>query len=249
MFRHKVNFKFLFNNKGFADSGDGDKGKGAGDGDKGKAFSQDEVNRIVQERLDRERSKFSDYDDLKKFKSEHEREQDKIKQEELIKQKKYEEAEGNYTKQIGELQGIVTQKDNTIQSLQVEHALIGEITRQNGYVEESLALIKNSAVIRDGHVLIKIKDANGIEKEVTVDHGIKNFLDQKPHLVRAKAGSGGGGTGGAGSGAGDAGGGQGETLADLNTKLFAAISANDRKQVEELRKKITPLLKGNRFAA
>lgn len=41
-------------------------GAGGGSGSGGeKTFTQDEVNRIVEERLKRERSKFSDYDDLK----------------------------------------------------------------------------------------------------------------------------------------------------------------------------------------
>lgn len=42
-----------------------------------KMFTQDDVNRIVSERLERERSKFADYDQLKEIAESHKTEQDK----------------------------------------------------------------------------------------------------------------------------------------------------------------------------
>lgn len=42
-----------------------DAGNDAGGGDEGKTFTQAELDRIVEQRLKRERGKFSDYDDLK----------------------------------------------------------------------------------------------------------------------------------------------------------------------------------------
>jgi hypothetical protein len=48
-------------NGGAGDGGDGNDGSS----NAGKTFTQDEVNRLIGERLGREREKFSDYDDLK----------------------------------------------------------------------------------------------------------------------------------------------------------------------------------------
>jgi len=42
-------------------------------------LTQDKVDAIVQDRLAREKAKFSDYDDLRKFKTEHEKQLDAAK--------------------------------------------------------------------------------------------------------------------------------------------------------------------------
>lgn len=68
-------------NSGANDSGasnnDGNGSTDGGSGDAGKSFSQADLDRIVADRVARERSKYSDYADLKKFKqgamSEHEK--------------------------------------------------------------------------------------------------------------------------------------------------------------------------------
>lgn len=53
-----------------ADSGDGGSGGSGGDGDDppAKTFTQEDVDKIVQDRLGREQKKYADYDELKKAK-------------------------------------------------------------------------------------------------------------------------------------------------------------------------------------
>ena len=109
------------------------------------------VDHVVETRLARERSKFADYEELSKFKQEQLQKQDKHAQEELEKSKKYEEAKKLYEGQINQTKELVSKKDAEIQSLRINHALINEISKQNGYSEETLALIKDNAVL----------DANG----------------------------------------------------------------------------------------
>lgn len=221
--------RFWINLIGADEGGKVSEGKG-----EAKTFAQEEVDRIVSERLNRERAKYSDYEDLRKFKEEHAKEQDKIKQEELVRQKKYEEAEGTYKKQLAERDALIAQKDQAIQERDIRGTLTNEIIKQNGFVEESLALLRGSAVLtKDGQVVIKVKDANGIEKEVSPEEGVKNFLGQRPHLVKVKT-SGGSGTAPAGTGAGAG----VDDLATLNTQLAAAMAKGDTKTVGELRKKI-----------
>ncbi len=55
-------------------------------------FNQAQVDAIVQDRLAREKSKYSDYEDLRKFKSEHQQAQDAQQLKLLEEQKKYDEA-------------------------------------------------------------------------------------------------------------------------------------------------------------
>lgn len=51
--------------EGGGEGGGEDGGKGNDGGDAGKTFTQADVDRVVSERLTRERAKYSDYDDLK----------------------------------------------------------------------------------------------------------------------------------------------------------------------------------------
>jgi hypothetical protein len=223
----------------------GDAGKGAKGGEGGeKVFTQPELERLLGERLARERSKYQDYDDLKKFKEEHAKEQDKLKQDELVRQKKYEEAEGTYKKQIGERDQLVAEKDRRITDMTITQAIANEATKMNGFLDETIALVRGMATVtKDGQVVMKVKDTNGIEKDVSVEEGLKTFYASRPHLVKAN-GQGGSGTppaGGAGGGSGS-----GLDLGTLNNQYYQAMQAGNRKLAAELKAKITPLMKGNR---
>lgn len=224
-----------------AGEGAGAEGKGAAGAGKGGAFTQEQVDHIVQERLGRERQKFGDYEDLKKFKETHEQELQKKNQEDLVKAKKYEEAEGTYKKQLSERDQIIQQKDTSIRDLKISHVLSNEISNQNGFIEESLALLRSNAEIdQAGNVTIKIKDANGIEKSVPVAEGVKQFLGGRPHLVRAshKQGSGTGAGDHNGNGGQGGGNGTGEDLNSLNSKYQSAMNRGDYKGAREIQKQI-----------
>jgi hypothetical protein len=197
--------------------------------------TQEQFDSMIQERINRERAKYADYDELKKFQAEQLQKQDKHAQEELEKAKKYEEAKKNYETQIDQHKEILTKKDIEIQDLRISHALINEINKQNGYAEETLALIKPTAVLdANGSVTIKGKDANGIDVQLPATEGIKRFLETRPYLIKSthKAG--------AGSAGGTSTSGSAETinLNELNAQYADALNRRDYKKVNELTAKI-----------
>ena len=173
---------------GLGNRGEGATGDaGAGEG-KPVTFTPEQqkaVDHVVQERIARERQKYGDYDDLKKFRTEHEKSLEQKNQEELVRQKKYEEAEGGYKKQIGEIQNVVATKDSEIKNLRINHALSNEIAKSNGYIEESVALlIRDADIDKDGKVLIKTTDANGLPVTLPVAEGVKKFLETRIKKTR-----------------------------------------------------------------
>lgn len=202
------------------------------------------VDTIVQTRLAREREKYSDYEELRKFRDEHNRGLEQQKQKELESQKNYEEAKKGYESKIGEYSQKLSAKDQEIQNLKIDYALTGEVSRQNGFIEESIALLKNSVTVgTNGELTIKGKDANGIDITMPLADGVKKFYEQRPHLLRSthKAGAGTGAGDGAGTGVG-AGSGQVEDLNSLNAQLVQASSARDFKKMGEIRQKINTVM-------
>lgn len=188
--------------------------------------------------------------DLSKFKSEYEKSQEVKNQEDLVKQKKYEEAEGNYKKQINEFSGKLSAKDQEIQDLRINHSLTNEISKQGGFTEESLAMIRRDATIdAAGNIVIKSKDANGADITVPVADGVKKLLTERPHLVRSTfKGGGGTGAGGTETGAGGTGAGGEESLEVLNAKYAEALKGTDLKLRSELKGKISAALAKRRSA-
>jgi hypothetical protein len=203
-----------------------------------KTFTQDQLNQIVEDRLARERTKYVDYDELRTFKTEHQKQLDVQTQKDLETRKEYDTAKSNYEKQVKDLQGVVTQKDVSINDLHITHALTSELSKQKGYIEEATALLKPVAVIKDGIVLIKSKDANGIEVTLPVAEGVKQFLAGRPYLVQAQNRSGGGSGGGEHTAEAPG----TDDLKSLNEQLQQAVISRDNKRVGELRTQITAAL-------
>ena len=204
-------------------------------------LTQDKVDAIVQDRLAREKAKYSDYEDLRKFKTEHEKELEAATQKELEAKKEYDKLKEGWQKKDQEYLGIISKKDTEITDMKVGNTLMGEIVKQNAYAEETMALIKSQAVFdKEGNIRIKGRDANGLEVMDSVEEGIKKFLIQRPHLVRvtqkAGGGTGAGGAGGAGAGAGA------EDLNTLNAELLQAQQRGDVKKINELKMKMRAIL-------
>lgn len=207
---------------------------------------QPEVDKIVQTRLAREREKFADYDDLRKFKAEFEKSQEAGKQKELEAQKNYEEAKKQLEAKIGEFSGKLSAKDQEIQNLRIEHALTNEVSKNGGFLEESIALLKGQIKIdQGGNMSISSKDANGIDISMSLVDGVKKFYQERPHLVRSShkqgAGTGSGDGSGAGSGS-SSGSGQADTLESLNAQLIEARKGNDQKKINEIKTKLSAAL-------
>jgi len=237
-------FKMLMNNRGEIDLGGKDSFTAAEvtelvnkqlDG-----LVQPKIDGIVQSRLAQVERKYEGYDDLKKFKSDHETSAIADEQKRLEAQGKYEEAMKVHNTKVNDLNTVITSKDSTISSMMIGNALTSEIVTQGGYLEESLAMLRASAELKDGVVTIKGKDANGLDQSFSVADGIKSFLEKRPHLVKTNVNAGGGGSGaGAATGGGGVG---GEDLTSLNDLLTKQTYANDFKGAGETRAKIKSLM-------
>ena len=209
------------------------------------ALTQDKVDAIVQDRLVREGKKYADYDDLRKFKTEHEKELEAAGQKELEAKKEYEKLKEGWTKKEQEYQGLIGKKDSEITDMKVGSALMSEIVKQNAYAEETMALIKSQAVFdKENNIRIKGRDANGLEVMDSVEEGIKKFLIQRPHLVRVVKKDG-GGTGAGGTGTSATGTEAGD-LNSLNAELIAAQNRRDQKAVGEIKVKMRAALASQR---
>ena len=222
------------------DKGDADKGG------KGAIHFTPEQQEFVNKTIDtkyakwkqEEAIKYRDYEELAKFKQEHLKAQDAKAQEELIKAKKFEEVERNYQTKLNEFGQLVSKKDQEITDLKISHHLTNEINRQNGYTEETLALVKANAVLdANGNVVIKTKDANGMDATLTVADGIKKVLEARPYLVKSTHKQGGGT--GAGEGSTGTTTPQGaDELMTLNAQMQEAMRTGDWKKTQELKSKI-----------
>jgi len=203
-----------------------------------KLLPQSAVDAIIGERVAREKAKFADYDDLKKFKTEHEKNLELATQKDLESRKEYDKAKEGWNAKQQELVNLVTTKDNEIKDMRLRTTLMGEIVRQNAYPDEVMALVKEKAVFdAEGNIRIKDRDANGLEVQYSVEEGIKNFLTPRPYLVKATKPNGAGtlpNNLGAGAGVQD--------LSTLNAELQSAMQRGDRKAISELKPKISALM-------
>lgn len=199
---------------------------------------QPKIDSIVTSRLAQERNKYTDYEDLKKFKTEHEANIAVDEQKKLEEAGKYEEALKAHNIKLLELNGVITAKDTVIDTMTIGNALTGEIVNQGGYLEESLAMLRASTQLKDGVVIIKGKDANNLEKDFTIAEGVKSFLEARPHLVKANANAGGGNSGAGNEGGGGQNGNEGGDLTTLNDLLMKQTYSNDFKGMADTRTKI-----------
>mgnify|MGYP001490945550 CR=1 FL=1 len=200
-----------------------------------KMLPQSQVDAIVQDRLAREKAKFSDYDDLRKFKTDYEKTQDARAQKELEDRKEYEKAKEGWQSKEKEYQGVISKKDGDINDMKITGSLSTEINKQNAYAEETTALLKPMAVIdKEGNIRIKGRDANGLEVMDSVEEGLKKFLTNRPHLVKATNKNG----AGAGSGNPSNQNVVGDDLNSLNAALLKAQANRDGKASKELSVKI-----------
>ena len=201
-----------------------------------KVFKQEDVDRIINKRFADYKTLQEQNAELAKFKSEHEKQQDTLKQKQLEEQGAYEEAKKGYEGKLAEVQGILTQKDQSIRDMKIGYSLQAEINKQNA-VPEVADLIKSLAVVHeDGSIKIKGKDANGIDTMLSVEQGVTEYLKSKPYFIKANK------QGGSGSNT-DQGQGNivpngGDDLTSLNSQLQAAMTRGDYKTQKEIAAKI-----------
>lgn len=230
-------FWFLNCNRGENEGGAGDAGKagagkeGAAGGAGEKMVSQTEVDRIVQDRLARDRAKYADYDDLRKKVTEYEKHKENLTQQELEKKQEYQTLKDGWAKKEGEYQSLLNQAKLEVQSERVSNRLNQEVLKKNAYPEAAELLKSMTKYNEDGTITIRGKDANGIDADLSIEKGVEQFLKDRPYLVKgsAKGGGGTGNTGGAGEGQGDL---------NLSKQLQDAMAVGDRKSINDIKNRI-----------
>lgn len=194
-------------------------------------FTQADLDRIVQERLSRDRAKFADYEDLRRKAADYEKQQEQLKQMDLEKKQEYDKAKQVWEQKENEYKTMLDKTRGEIQQERITNALSHAVLKTNAYPEAADLLKGLARYNDDGTVTIKGKDSNGIDAELSVEKGVEQFLKDRPYLVK------GGQSNGAGTAsAGNAGG--VNTQENLAAELQNAMAAGDVKRQRELSAKI-----------
>jgi hypothetical protein len=138
-----------------------------------KTFTQAELEEILAKRLDREKNKYADYDEIKKKASKYEKESEERRLAELSEKeraeelaKKAEDEKAEYAKQLDELRESVKRE-------KIHNEFIKQANAQNiGYVDDALKLADLSAV-----------EVGEDGKIVGVDDAVKSLVESKPFLL------------------------------------------------------------------
>lgn len=231
----KSDIDILLNNFGEANGEDG--------GDGGIKFTPEQqkfVDKLIDTKANEFKQRYGDYETVKTKLSDYEKRESEKSQKDLEEAKKYDEAKKGYESKIIDAQKQIQERDKRIEDMNISYELTNEINKQNAYAEETLALIKSNAVIKDGKIRIKGKDSGGFDIEHSVEEGIKKFLESKPHLVKSNFRSGSGGRTGDGAGEDNNNGAGGGTqdINTLNAELMKAMQGTDLKKISELKQKI-----------
>ena len=153
-------------------------------------------------------------------------------------QGKYEEAKKVLEAKITDLSGVITTKDTAINDMKINNSLFTEVNKQNAHAD-AVQLLKGQTMIDEaGNVVISSKDANGIDVKLSVEQGVKQFLEARAYLVKANHQAGSGSI--ESQSASNVGG--GETLETLGNELDVAMRAGNRAKINELRPKIKAIM-------
>jgi hypothetical protein len=140
-----------------------------------KTFTQDDLDKIVADRIARERKKYGDYDDLKTKLSEFEKQAEERRLAELSEKERLEEIAKKHESEKLTLAQQLDEMRSAIQREKVVNEFIKIATSNNiQYIDDALKLADLSAVvIEDGKV-------------VGVEDVVKSLVDNKPFLVGTK---------------------------------------------------------------
>ena len=140
----------------------------------GKIFTQEELDEIIAKRIERERKKFADYEDIKTKLTEYEKKLEEQRLAELSEKdraeelaKKAEEEKEKLAQQLAELQQQVQQE-------KIANEFIKQATAHNiAYIDDALKLADLSAV--------KVNEDGKVEG---VEEAVKALVENKPFLVK-----------------------------------------------------------------
>ena len=199
-----------------------------GNEQKANVFTQEDVNNLIAKTRKETLEKFSDYEDLRKFKTEHEKSLEAQTQAELEKQKEYEKLKEGWTSKEREYQNKLNEATSQLTNERINNSLVNEVMKQNAF-PEAAKLIRDNVVYADGKITIKGRNEQGIETDLSIEEGVKQFLKERPYLVKANTG------GGAGTGAGSETGGVANPNTSLGEQLLQARKSGDSKRAMEIK--------------
>lgn len=134
-----------------------------------KALSQADVDRIVGERLARERAKFADYEDLKT----------KAAQLDAIEEAKKDELQ-KAQERATELEQGKTEAEKRLERVAIRSAVLAEATRQGADPDAVLAILKDRGVVGGKEPKVTLGDDDQV---AGVEEAVKALLEEKDNLI------------------------------------------------------------------
>lgn len=140
-----------------------------------KTFTQEDLDRIVADRIVRERKKFADYDDIRKKAEEYEKALEEKRLAELSEKERAEEIARKAQEEKAELERKLAEYQAQVEREKINNAFITAATSANiAYIDDALRLADLSSV--------KVEDG----KVVGIEDVVKSLVENKPFLLGAK---------------------------------------------------------------
>lgn len=141
-----------------------------------KTFTQAELDEMIAKRLDRERKKFADYDEIKTKASEYEAKLEEQRLAEMSEKERAEELAKKFETELNELKAQLDAKEKAIREQAIKNEFIKVATSANIVdIDAAIALSDLSAVSLDENGAV-----------VGVADAISTLVENKPYLVAKK---------------------------------------------------------------
>ncbi len=141
-----------------------------------KTFTQSQLDELIAKRIERERKKFADYDDLKTKLAEFEAQEQAKREAEMSEVEKAQEQAKQFEEKVQELTAQLEAERTKAQQQAIKNEFIKVATSANiAYIDDAIALADLSAVTID-------EDG----KVVGMDDVVKTLVENKPFLVAKK---------------------------------------------------------------
>src|SRR5690625_3502034 len=151
---------------------DGIDGGMEAEGSEDKTFTQAELDEIIANRIERERKKYADYDDVKTKLSELEKEAEERRLAELSEKERAEELAKKYEQEKSELAEQLTELQRKVEREKVTNAFIVEAQAAGiAYIDDALKLADLTDVKVDGDAVTGI------------DVVVKELVESRPFLL------------------------------------------------------------------
>jgi hypothetical protein len=158
-----------------------------------KANGEAKTYRLEKKGLKDQLSKFEgiDVDDYKNTK----KQADELKRQQLEAQGKYEEALAEATKtlnaELDSMKGIISSKDSALSKALIDNAIITSIDGKAINNDQVLSLIRGNIKLEDNQVVVMEGESHRLNakgERMQVDEYASSFLEENPHMMKAKGG-------------------------------------------------------------